>query len=102
MSVTILSNEQTPLSANRKYDISCMTVGSRPAAELSWYMDGKKLTNHTDEVSLNVRLDWNLCPGANRLLSRKRERCQLEKWIFFNCPLLELLLQQCNLNIIHY
>ncbi|XP_067208142.1 synaptogenesis protein syg-1 isoform X3 [Linepithema humile] len=51
LSVTILSNEQAPLSANRKYDINCMTIGSRPAAELSWYMEGKKLTNHTDEVS---------------------------------------------------
>lgn len=51
MSVTILSSEQAPLSANRKYDINCMTVGSRPPAELSWYMDGDKLTNHTEKVS---------------------------------------------------
>ncbi|XP_011350473.1 nephrin isoform X1 [Ooceraea biroi] len=51
LSVTILSNEHTPLSANRKYDISCMTVGSRPPAKLSWYMDGQKLLNHTDQIS---------------------------------------------------
>ncbi|XP_011639575.1 nephrin, partial [Pogonomyrmex barbatus] len=51
LSVTILSSEHAPLSANRKYDINCMTVGSRPPARLSWYMDGKKLTNHTDKVS---------------------------------------------------
>ncbi|KAH0952303.1 hypothetical protein HN011_005635, partial [Eciton burchellii] len=51
LSVTILSSEHAPLSANRKYDINCMTVGSRPPAKLSWYLDGKRLTNHTDKVS---------------------------------------------------
>ncbi|XP_028522320.2 synaptogenesis protein syg-2 isoform X3 [Apis cerana] len=51
MSVTILSNEHTPLSAGRKYDINCITVGSRPPAKLSWYMNGKKLNNHTEKVS---------------------------------------------------
>ncbi|XP_032679433.1 synaptogenesis protein syg-2-like isoform X2 [Odontomachus brunneus] len=51
LSVTILSSEHAPLSANRKYDINCMTVGSRPPAKLSWYMDGNKLTNHTEKVS---------------------------------------------------
>jgi len=50
--VTILSSEHAPLSANRKYDINCMTVGSRPPAKLSWYMDDMKLTNHTDKVRL--------------------------------------------------
>lgn len=50
MSVTILSNEHTPLSAGRKYDINCITVGSRPPAKLSWYMNGKKLNNHTEKV----------------------------------------------------
>lgn len=48
--VTILSSELAPLSANRKYDINCMTVGSRPPAKLSWYMDGRKLTNYTEKV----------------------------------------------------
>ncbi|XP_071872207.1 nephrin isoform X8 [Bombus fervidus] len=51
LSVAILSNEHAPLSAGRKYDINCMTVGSRPPAKLSWYMDGKKLTNYTEKVS---------------------------------------------------
>lgn len=50
MSVTILSNDHTPLSAGRKYDINCITVGSRPPAKLSWYMNGKKLNNHTEKV----------------------------------------------------
>ncbi|XP_070156346.1 nephrin isoform X4 [Polyergus mexicanus] len=51
LSVMILSSEHAPLSANRKYDIICTTIGSRPPAELSWYMDGKRLDNHTNKVS---------------------------------------------------
>ncbi|CAK9807333.1 Protein turtle homolog A [Anthophora plagiata] len=50
LSVTILSNEHSPLSADRKYEISCITVGSRPSAKLSWFMDGKRLTNYTEKV----------------------------------------------------
>ncbi|KZC13410.1 Nephrin [Dufourea novaeangliae] len=51
LSVTILSSDHAPLSADRKYEINCMTVGSRPPAKLTWYMDGRKLTNHTEKVS---------------------------------------------------
>ncbi|XP_017882314.1 synaptogenesis protein syg-2-like [Ceratina calcarata] len=51
LSVTILSSEHAPLSADRKYEINCMTVGSRPPANLSWYMDGRKLTNYTEKIS---------------------------------------------------
>ncbi|XP_011151736.1 synaptogenesis protein syg-2 isoform X2 [Harpegnathos saltator] len=51
LSVKILSSEHAPLSANRKYDINCMTVGSRPPAKLSWYLDDHQLTNHTEKVS---------------------------------------------------
>ncbi|KAK0182606.1 hypothetical protein PV327_000726 [Microctonus hyperodae] len=51
LSVSILSSEHAPLSADRKYEINCMTVGSRPPANLSWYMEGKLLTNYTQKVS---------------------------------------------------
>ncbi|XP_020288748.1 synaptogenesis protein syg-1-like isoform X2 [Pseudomyrmex gracilis] len=51
LSVTILSSEHTPLSANRTYAITCITFGSRPAAAISWWMDDIKLVNHTDTVS---------------------------------------------------
>ncbi|KAK0081257.1 hypothetical protein PV325_012504 [Microctonus aethiopoides] len=49
LSVSILSSEHAPLSADRKYEINCMTVGSRPPANLSWYMEGKLLTNYTQK-----------------------------------------------------
>ncbi|XP_066594122.1 nephrin-like isoform X2 [Prorops nasuta] len=51
LNVTILSSEHAPLSEGRKYDVNCMTVGSRPPAKLSWYMEGKKLENYTEKVS---------------------------------------------------
>ncbi|KAI4487693.1 hypothetical protein M0802_011920, partial [Mischocyttarus mexicanus] len=51
LSVNILSNEQTTISAERKYNISCITVGSRPPAKLHWYMGDQKMTNYTEKVS---------------------------------------------------
>ncbi|XP_015191798.1 PREDICTED: hemicentin-1-like isoform X2 [Polistes dominula] len=51
LSVNILSNEQTTISADRKYNISCITVGSRPPAKLYWYLDGQKMDNYTEKVS---------------------------------------------------
>ncbi|XP_023288397.1 nephrin [Orussus abietinus] len=51
LGVSILSSEQAPLSADRKYEIACMTFGSRPPARLSWFMDGKRLINYTETVS---------------------------------------------------
>ncbi|XP_015588753.1 synaptogenesis protein syg-2 isoform X3 [Cephus cinctus] len=51
LTVSILSSEHAPLSADRKYEIACMTAGSRPPAKLFWYLDGKRLDNFTVEVS---------------------------------------------------
>ncbi|XP_043272103.1 synaptogenesis protein syg-2-like isoform X2 [Venturia canescens] len=51
LSVSILSSELAPLSAGRQYEINCMTVGSRPAAKLSWYMEDTRLTNYTETIS---------------------------------------------------
>ncbi|XP_076667647.1 nephrin isoform X2 [Andrena cerasifolii] len=51
LNVMILSNDHAPLSADRIYDINCITIGSRPPAKLSWYMDGRKLNNCTEKVS---------------------------------------------------
>lgn len=52
-----LGDEHAPLSANRTYSINCITYGSRPSAEISWWMDGKELTNHTDMVSLYLLIN---------------------------------------------
>ncbi|XP_023316784.1 nephrin isoform X1 [Trichogramma pretiosum] len=51
LNVTILTSEDAPLSAGRQYEITCITVGSRPAANLSWYMEGQSLKNFTQKVS---------------------------------------------------
>lgn len=70
LSVMILSSEHAPLSANRKYDINCMTFGSRPPAELSWYMDGKRLDNYTNKVravQLIERYIIRVCHRARRM-----------------------------------
>ena len=50
--MTILKSDDAPLSSGRKYVINCTTVGSRPPAKISWYMEGQLLTNYTEQVSL--------------------------------------------------
>ncbi|XP_031784587.1 synaptogenesis protein syg-2 isoform X2 [Nasonia vitripennis] len=51
LNVSILTSEEAPLSAGRKYEINCMTFGSRPAANLTWYMEGQRLSNYTQTIS---------------------------------------------------
>ncbi|XP_044729168.1 nephrin-like [Chrysoperla carnea] len=50
ISVEILSSNQ-PFSADRSYEIPCQSVGSRPPAQISWWMDGKQLSNHSQQNS---------------------------------------------------
>ncbi|GFG35227.1 hypothetical protein Cfor_07294, partial [Coptotermes formosanus] len=48
LSASILSSNQ-PLSADRKYNIECQSVGSRPAANITWWMDTKALGNYVEK-----------------------------------------------------
>lgn len=101
LSVTILSSEHAPLSANRKYDINCMTVGSRPPAKLSWYMDGRKLTNHTEKVMILQLIErymrWN-CHREKALAKKKSS--QWGETIIAYCYIFcfTLLQVKCSLN----
>jgi hypothetical protein len=52
ISANILSSSQ-PLSAERKYELVCEAVGSRPHAKISWWKDNKKLENYTEKVGRN-------------------------------------------------
>lgn len=51
-------NSNNPFSADRKYEIPCQTFGSRPPADISWWLDGKQLIppryNHTQQVNNKV------------------------------------------------
>ncbi|CAG9792224.1 unnamed protein product [Diatraea saccharalis] len=48
--VEILAREQ-PLSVGQQAEISCRAVGSRPPAVISWWLDDKPLTSHTQKNS---------------------------------------------------
>lgn len=51
--VQILSSNQ-PLSADRSYDITCQTSGSRPPARISWFLDGKELKSPKHFINTSV------------------------------------------------
>jgi hypothetical protein len=38
-----ITNPQTPLIADRRYEISCKTTGSRPNAIITWYKGKRQL-----------------------------------------------------------
>ncbi|XP_075221992.1 nephrin-like, partial [Lycorma delicatula] len=50
LSAQILSSDQ-PLSVDRKYNITCQAIGSRPPAKVSWWIDGRKLEHFNETVS---------------------------------------------------
>lgn len=63
--MSILSSHQ-PLSADRKYEVVCQAVGSRPPAKITWWKDNERLISYTDKVSLILRLDFTLWTDTQR------------------------------------
>ncbi|XP_066903995.1 nephrin isoform X2 [Halyomorpha halys] len=50
MNVSIIT-EMQPMSANRKYKIVCVSIGSRPPAKISWWRDNELLTSVSEKIS---------------------------------------------------
>nr|XP_018907738.1 PREDICTED: nephrin [Bemisia tabaci]XP_018907739.1 PREDICTED: nephrin [Bemisia tabaci] len=50
LSASILSSRQ-PLSVDRKYEIVCQSVESRPPAKISWWKGNKRLDTSVEEIS---------------------------------------------------
>ncbi|XP_055849963.1 hemicentin-1 isoform X2 [Episyrphus balteatus] len=48
--VEISFNNQ-PMSADRKYEIECQAIGSRPPAKITWWMGNMELHGHSQKVS---------------------------------------------------
>ncbi|XP_068157245.1 uncharacterized protein side-VI [Drosophila tropicalis] len=48
--VEISFNNQ-PMSADRKYEIECQAIGSRPPAKITWWMGNVELHGHSQKVS---------------------------------------------------
>ncbi|XP_035910721.1 neural cell adhesion molecule 1-like isoform X3 [Anopheles stephensi] len=53
LSVKIM-NPQTPLVADRRYEISCESVGSRPNAIITWYKGKRQLRRAKEEILNNT------------------------------------------------
>ncbi|XP_066142755.1 neural cell adhesion molecule 2-like isoform X1 [Euwallacea fornicatus] len=67
VAVEILSSNQ-PFSADRKYEIPCNTFGSRPAAKISWHLDGKELRGPKYNISIATSEDDNSTTSTLTLL----------------------------------
>lgn len=49
-----IAGRPTALSAGRPIELTCQTVGSRPPAKISWWLNGTQLTDHLAEVRENA------------------------------------------------
>lgn len=49
-----IAGRPTALSAGTPVELSCQTSGSRPAAKLSWWLNGTLLNDHSVEVRENA------------------------------------------------
>ncbi len=52
LEVRILSSRQ-PMSANKKYELTCQTFGSRPSATVTWWKDGVLMRRSQETVNLH-------------------------------------------------
>jgi hypothetical protein len=55
LSATILNKNQG-LSADRKYEVVCQAVGSRPPAKITWWKDNKRLESFVEKVSPEAKV----------------------------------------------
>jgi hypothetical protein len=52
LEVEIVFNNNMPLSADRKYEVQCEAIGSRPPSLLTWWMAGIPLLAQPAKVNL--------------------------------------------------
>uniref|UniRef100_A0A182Q5U4 Ig-like domain-containing protein n=1 Tax=Anopheles farauti TaxID=69004 RepID=A0A182Q5U4_9DIPT len=97
-------NGSSPLSADRRYIVQCLSVGSRPPAKITWWMGGVQLTatNQTTSEDGNstlaslsftpTREDHGktlICRATNELVKRGTKETSMKLNVFY-LPTLKL------------
>ncbi|XP_035219364.1 hemicentin-1-like, partial [Stegodyphus dumicola] len=49
-----ITSKPMALSAGKPVDVTCESVGSRPSAKITWWLNGTRLTDHIETVHDNV------------------------------------------------
>ncbi|XP_043238380.1 nephrin-like [Amphibalanus amphitrite] len=62
LSVTILGSHLTPMTAQWNYSLVCRSQGSRPAANITWWLDGERLRGQADAVSKDGSVTTSTVP----------------------------------------
>ncbi|XP_068241139.1 cell adhesion molecule 2-like [Palaemon carinicauda] len=87
LSVKILGSRE-PLSSGKDYELVCQSVGARPAASLTWWLDGIQLNNATASTDSSVNLTLStltFVPNEND--GGKYLKCQAESPTIHHTPL---------------
>ncbi|GIY38252.1 hemicentin-2 [Caerostris extrusa] len=59
-----ITSRLSTLAAGRRLDLACETQGSRPSAKISWWLEGSRLSDHTDTVHDNITFSVLRLPQA--------------------------------------
>ncbi|XP_031621517.1 synaptogenesis protein syg-2 [Contarinia nasturtii] len=110
LTVDILLNNQ-PLSADRKYEIECQAIGSKPSAKITWSMNGIQLRSYSEKASDNGNVSISIlsftptredngkvliCRAVNEVMKHNIKETTLKLNIYF-VPIIRLSLGS-NLN----
>ncbi|XP_065369807.1 hemicentin-1-like [Calliphora vicina] len=97
--VEISFNNQ-PMSADRKYEIECQAIGSRPPAKITWWMGNVELNGHSQKVSEDGNVSTSVlsitptredhgkalsCRATNELVRNGIRETAMKLNVFFNC-----------------
>ena len=63
------------LSAERVYDIHCVTYGSRPSALVTWWLGTTQLLDHSSQVRKFTVAAKNVYPHTSEALSIPQKCC---------------------------
>ncbi|KAG8224624.1 hypothetical protein J437_LFUL005792 [Ladona fulva] len=78
LSASILNKNQG-LSADRKYEIMCQAIGSRPPAKITWWKDNKRLETFVEKACViyfkeKFTLTYHSTPNYSLLSTSWRNR----------------------------
>lgn len=55
----IIGSPNQPLSSDRRYEIICEAVGSRPPAKITWWLGSQELFTHQQKVIYKINFLGN-------------------------------------------
>lgn len=83
-----LIGQNNPLSADKKYDILCITSGSRPPAVVTWWRDSERLNNSNETSSSDGNITTSVLSFIpNKTDTKRKLICRSENSVMSSGPI---------------